>query len=249
MDRVPVKDAQRITRFASFVRPGDLETELFPEGESITCGVPSHGNTGSFIHSYVELLEIQQQQLIKGIQKLYQYMKKETAWIGAPLKETNDGRPLTHDILERLGVMEPEDLTSRHAFEADLEVLQQKLSRACEGDLTIQQASSDALSHGSHHYISQPVPRTTHLPTWWNNSRSLDLGLGDRVARDRSTRHPAEFCDLPSVQLSPSQADAVHGLYAPIMFINSVDFPVVEDDKTSWDFFNDTSKSWRPYKN
>ncbi|EXJ62193.1 hypothetical protein A1O7_02626, partial [Cladophialophora yegresii CBS 114405] len=79
---------------------------------------------------YVELLEIQQQQLVRGIQKLYQYMKKETARIGAPLEETNDSRPLTHDILERLGVMEPEDLTSGHAFEADLEVLQQKLSRA-----------------------------------------------------------------------------------------------------------------------
>lgn len=209
----------------------------------------SHGNKGSFVHSYVELLEIQQQQLVKGIQKLYQYTTEGTAWIGAPLKETNDGRPLTHDILERLGVMEPDDLTPRHAFEADLEALQQKLSRAGESDLTVEQTSGDALSPDSHHYISQPVPQTTHLPTWCNDSRSLDLGLEDRVARDRSTRHPTEFCDLSSVQLSPSQADAVDGLYAPIIFINSVDFPAGEDDKTSWDYFSDTSKSWRPYKN
>lgn len=204
---------------------------------------------GSFVRSYVELLEIQQQQLVKGIQQLYQYIKEEKAWIGAPLKEANDGRPLTHDILERLGVMEPEDLTSRHAFDADLDVLQQKLSAAGESDLTIEQASSDAPSLRSHHYIPQPVPRTTYLPTWCNDSRSLDLGLGDRVARERSSRHPAEFCDLPSVQWSPSQADVVHGLYTPIIFINSVNFLVVEDDKTSSDLFSNTPESWRPYKN
>lgn len=76
---------------------------------------------------YVEMLENQQSQLVVGLQELYKRVQNGQGWVGAPLKETSHGGPLTHDILERLGALKQENHTESECFEEDLSAMQQRL--------------------------------------------------------------------------------------------------------------------------
>jgi len=51
------------------------------------------------------VLERQQFKLVAGLRKLYCLLQKKEEWPGPPLQELSEGFPLTHDILERLGVL------------------------------------------------------------------------------------------------------------------------------------------------
>jgi len=51
---------------------------------------------------YVEMLEQQQSKLKSGICELYSQLQNGQGWPGQPLKCAVGGRPLIHDILERL---------------------------------------------------------------------------------------------------------------------------------------------------
>jgi len=51
------------------------------------------------------MLEHQHTQLIAGLQKLYRRTQKGQGWEGLPLDPLNNGQPLTHEILARLGVL------------------------------------------------------------------------------------------------------------------------------------------------
>ncbi|KIV81259.1 hypothetical protein, variant [Exophiala sideris] len=61
----------------------------------------------SYPKGYVELLESQQAQLVKGLQKLYQELHNGTASMGAPSKDSSNRPPSVHDILKSLGVLKP----------------------------------------------------------------------------------------------------------------------------------------------
>lgn len=74
--------------------------------------------------SYVEQLEEQLQQTSDGLRKLYGIAQGEEKWEGPPLAVSANGYPLTHEILERLGVLKP-DLKA--IFEENPEVLRYKL--------------------------------------------------------------------------------------------------------------------------
>lgn len=78
---------------------------------------------------YVEMLEQQQSQLVAGLRELYTRLQKGESWPGQPLRESSDGHPLTHDILERLDLLHsPSDNSNIHeGFEDDCGRLQQKL--------------------------------------------------------------------------------------------------------------------------
>ncbi|EEP82082.1 predicted protein [Uncinocarpus reesii 1704] len=54
--------------------------------------------------SYMEMLEEQQNQLVAGLRLLYRRVQEGEGWPGKPVQECN-GRPLTHEILEALGVL------------------------------------------------------------------------------------------------------------------------------------------------
>ncbi|KAL8733266.1 MAG: hypothetical protein Q9181_003661 [Wetmoreana brouardii] len=58
---------------------------------------------------YVQMLERQQTQLIAGLQALYQMMQQGQQLTGGPLHTNDNGRPLVHKILERLGVLDVVD--------------------------------------------------------------------------------------------------------------------------------------------
>lgn len=52
------------------------------------------------------MLERQHAQLIAGLQKLYRLTQNGDGWTGPRLEDVNHGQPLTHKILEALGVLQ-----------------------------------------------------------------------------------------------------------------------------------------------
>lgn len=70
------------------------------------------------------MLEHQQLQLVAGLQELYRRLQQGQGWSGAPLPESANGSPLTHDILERLGALQ-QDLPGGNAdFTEDFNAMQ-----------------------------------------------------------------------------------------------------------------------------
>jgi hypothetical protein len=86
--------------------------------------------TFSDVHSYVEMLEQQQTQLVAGLRELYSRLQGGQGWPGQPLREAQSGHPLTHDILERLDLLHSSGDGSNNyeGFEEDCDRMQQKLS-------------------------------------------------------------------------------------------------------------------------
>ena len=54
---------------------------------------------------FVEMLESHHSLVVKALQKLYKYCVNNEGFPGEPLAETADGHPLTHAILDRLGLI------------------------------------------------------------------------------------------------------------------------------------------------
>jgi len=77
------------------------------------------------------MLEQQQGQLVAGLRELYSRCLKKEGWLGAPLNEAQNGHPLTHDILERLDLLQTSSDGSPNyeEFEEDTQKLQMKLIR------------------------------------------------------------------------------------------------------------------------
>ena len=73
------------------------------------------------------MLENQQTQLVNGLQELYRIATSDQGWKGPSLNDAGLGRPLTHDILDSLGVLRSESRSNSGTFDEDLETLQQRL--------------------------------------------------------------------------------------------------------------------------
>ena len=73
------------------------------------------------------MLEQQQDKLVNALQELYDRNLKRKAWPGPPLQKTAKGIPLTHDILDRLGLLKLDDQGNYETFEEDTDVLRQKM--------------------------------------------------------------------------------------------------------------------------
>ena len=61
------------------------------------------------IYSYVQMLERQQAQLIAGLQEFYRRTQNGEGWTGPRLELGNHNQPLTHKVLEALGVLHPDE--------------------------------------------------------------------------------------------------------------------------------------------
>jgi hypothetical protein len=59
----------------------------------------------NFPKSYAEMLEKQHNQLVCGLQEMYEQLRRASFWEDEPLDESS-GRPLTHDILAALNLLE-----------------------------------------------------------------------------------------------------------------------------------------------
>lgn len=104
------------------------------------------------------MLEQQQSQLVSGLQELYALVISSASWKGAPLKESVNGHPLTHDILERLGVLKLDLNVGTEVFEEDLDVLRQRLTSETNTELSTHRRSpsSDDQSHVSFPEVASP---------------------------------------------------------------------------------------------
>ena len=126
MDRVRVVVAKPITRSASSASAKSPTTKYILRGRLSAARFHIGASTDAQ-SSYVEMLENQQSQLVSGLQELYRRTQNGQGWIGSSLKETNNGAPLTHDILERLGALKQDTHDSTEPFEEDLNLMQQRL--------------------------------------------------------------------------------------------------------------------------
>lgn len=73
------------------------------------------------------MLEQQQDKLVNALQDLYDRNLRRKYWPGAPLRKTAKGIPLTHDILDRLGLLKLDDQGNYETFEEDTDVLRRKM--------------------------------------------------------------------------------------------------------------------------
>ncbi|KKZ66442.1 hypothetical protein EMCG_07834 [[Emmonsia] crescens] len=105
---------------------------------------------------YVEMLEQQQAQLVTGLQSLYKLTLDGEGWPGDPLKESGNGHPLTHDILERLGALKQEGHSSDEPFEDDLQLAQKRLIANGAGFMQRQDSSDGSESEHSPTFPSRP---------------------------------------------------------------------------------------------
>lgn len=105
------------------------------------------------------MLEEQQQQLVGGLQVLYDIVINGKGWKGAPLKKSKNGYPLTHDILERLRVLTTDSDMDiiEGGFEEDLEALRKRLAAKGDGP-----GQTDSTESDYHH--NQPPYPDRHSP-------------------------------------------------------------------------------------
>ncbi|KAL4871272.1 hypothetical protein BDV12DRAFT_33294 [Aspergillus spectabilis] len=88
---------------------------LFRERKATQTKVYSRG--------FVEMLEAHHSLVVKALQRLYKLCANNEGFPGEPLVEASDGYPLTHAILDRLGLIQQAEASSK-AVEEDSEDLQ-----------------------------------------------------------------------------------------------------------------------------
>lgn len=97
------------------------------------------------------MLEQQQTQLVAGLRELYRRLQKGDDWPGSPLKDAQNGHPLTHDILERLNLLHapPDSPTNYDGFEDDFQKLQQRLLDSGAAYMRRRSSTSSNSDHGA----------------------------------------------------------------------------------------------------
>ena len=114
------------------------------------------------------MLEQQQSQLVVGLRELYSRLQSGQGWPGQPLRETQNGHPLTHDILERLDLLHStsESGNNYEGFEEDCNRMQQKL---LDGGAPYTHRRGSVSSGSDHSHTSSSssyggIPTTKSIP-------------------------------------------------------------------------------------
>ncbi|CAF9924699.1 hypothetical protein IMSHALPRED_006269 [Imshaugia aleurites] len=113
------------------------------------------------------MLEQQQDKLVNALQELYDRNLNGRAWPGPPLQKTVKGIPLTHDILDRLGLLKLDDQGNYETFEEDTNVLRQKMIKEEEHAYPTPNTSKSDFSPVSPNFesfISRPFASDKVLP-------------------------------------------------------------------------------------
>lgn len=140
---------------------------------------------------YVEMLEEQQAQLVCGLREFYNQAINGHPWPGKPLPKVNNGYPLTHDILQRLGVLKPIGIphasgqTAR--FEDDLALMQKRLLESGSGFMHV-----SSQEHDNQGDMSQDSPST-----YSDHGASSRMKLGHSLSSSFSQQ--AEYRDMSSI--------------------------------------------------
>lgn len=143
------------------------------------------------------MLEKQHNQLVLGLQELYQRLRRASLWQGEPLDESS-GRPLAHDILAALNILEPKsngaDDTER--FE----------------DFVEQPESSSMRDEISEAGSCTPTASPREARRDSKRQKSIDVpeaAKSDHSTPNVSSRIPSQTFsqDVPDTQHSPEQLD------------------------------------------
>ncbi|KAF7565432.1 hypothetical protein PtrM4_048660 [Pyrenophora tritici-repentis] len=115
------------------------------------------------------MLEQQQSQLVAGLRELYTRLQRGESWPGQPLQETASGYPLTHDILERLDLLNSpsENGTHYEGFEEDCSRMQQRLLEGgapyTRRRISVSSESDHGHASSSSSYNGTPTTRSVAL--------------------------------------------------------------------------------------
>ncbi|KAL6718993.1 Fluconazole resistance protein 1 [Lecanora helva] len=101
------------------------------KSDDAICAYGKHKKSDKIVFrkGYVQMLERQQAQLIAGLQELYRRTQTGEGWTAPTLEPSHYGQPLTHKILEGLGLLRAEEWDERahegapswHGFEHQLQ--------------------------------------------------------------------------------------------------------------------------------
>ena len=78
------------------------------------------------------MLEQQQEKMVNALRELYSRLERHERWPGSPLKRTPKGFVLTHDILERIGMLNLGPDEYDEPFEENPDVLLQRMMHKSE---------------------------------------------------------------------------------------------------------------------
>lgn len=122
MDPLHVLNAKPTTQYVSTGDENDLlKIRCTQKGELKVLLPPGSLLT---VHSYVEMLEHQQAQLVLGLQELYRRLQGGEARDGGKLPEISCETPTTHDLLEWLGALHHDEHDGPDKFYDDPYMMQ-----------------------------------------------------------------------------------------------------------------------------
>lgn len=127
-----------------------------PEGEFPLFIQQENGDLIQARYRFVEMLESHHSLVVKALQKLYKFCVNKDGFPGEPLAEAPDGHPLTHAILDRLGLIKQaeEDADEPDEDSEDLRYLR-LLSTSTECSATAEPSPEPA---------TPPEPSPTTIP-------------------------------------------------------------------------------------
>ncbi|KAJ6098448.1 hypothetical protein N7499_002822 [Penicillium canescens] len=195
---------------------------LFRERKATQTKVYSRG--------FVEMLESHHSLVVKALQKLYKFCINNEGFPGEPLAEAPDGHPLTHAILDRLGLIKQAEENADEPDEdsEDLRYLR-ILSTSTECSVTAEpspepttppESSQTTLSHSTCP-VPTPMPaRSDTAEDWQWDLQPVqqpgysypDAGYHDLMALQRSSMTAPDMCtDIsPPIELSAGPLSLPH---------------------------------------
>jgi hypothetical protein len=162
----------------------------------------------NFPKGYAEMLEKQHNQLVCCVQEMYQRLRKASLWEGELLDESS-GRPLTHDILAGLNLLEPQEDGSDAEFIERPRSIPMPDGVADDAEKTPAASSQESSqptpqSHTKVMFIDSDVSAQTSPPTSPTETSSLST-LEPQHSLDKPTSRPQrqETSKQPLPILSP----------------------------------------------
>ncbi|KAL5335347.1 hypothetical protein BJX70DRAFT_326628 [Aspergillus crustosus] len=178
---------------------------LFRERKATQTKVYSRG--------FVEMLESHHSLVVKALQRLYKLCASKEGFPGEPLVVASDGYPLTHAILDRLGLIKQEEDSSKVADEdsEDLQYLR-VLSSSTECTATADPSPEPATPPDPSPNSSSPVQVSAggHQPLKWEvQSVQAEPYHGYSQAEYQEMTLPRPVLETPAFSSEPKCAATV----------------------------------------
>lgn len=170
--------------------------------------------TNTVTPRFVEMLESHHSLVVKALQKLYKFCINNEGFPGEPLEEAQDGYPLTHAILDRLGLIKQAEENADEPDEdsEDLRYLR-LLSTSTECSATAEPSPEPTTPPEPSppritHRASNPLPTLSRTPWPWdlsmqnqnqNQNQNQSQYYADQAYQSHLLMHRASVpVDLPA---------------------------------------------------